>query len=141
MESVKQKRNPRVRRMTALRRKYRMICAKVLDAYLDVKSTVGQAPAVNYTKITGGGRAMFKGSDNGNAFIDFVVDVESAAKYALGESRQKKHFKEVLGKDGLNLTVQSVEFMNDEATLGRIFLARGLYPVSMYFKGVRERAK
>jgi hypothetical protein len=114
---------------------YRRICEVVLDIYASMKGTLGNAQAVDYSQNTGWQGAQFK--DTGFMFkcLDYIVDVENAARDCL--NAHEYVIWEYVLKDNNSIPVQSGEYLTIRSKLGRMFKLRGLYPVSRYFEEVR----
>jgi len=120
---------------TQRREKLRGAFQVVLDTHSKIRSTIGTSKAIDYSRNTGGQGAQYSRSDIGHQLIDFVVDVDKAAKDTLTPT-EHKFFEENLTTGDYDPTVQSSSFLRLQERLGSVFVARGLYPTSGYFKPV-----
>lgn len=116
-----------------LNRKYRAVFFAVVENYNQIRATIGQAQALNY-ETSDLGKAKYKNDVSFLKVIDYTIDVENVVKRVLtpGEIHLfNRHYKDKKEAS----PVSTIEMMHLQANLGRIFLARGLYPISNYFKG------
>jgi hypothetical protein len=118
---------------------YRFAFWKVMEAYNAARSLMGQAGAMDFTKITGGKGAQYNPSAGQDNFrmIDFTVYVLQVVKELL-DTQEMQFFEEKLQDSDLDIPVQSEEFLRMQERLGRAFMGRGLYPVRRYFAVVKK---
>jgi len=64
--------------------------------------------------------------------LDFIADVHLAAKRTLTEP-EFAYYTMLMKQNPLNTSIQTEPFMALFEKLGRVFEARGLYPIKGYF--------
>jgi hypothetical protein len=136
---VSARKHPKTAYTPDLRRYEREAFAAVIDAYNQIKSTLGSEQAFDYSRMNNGAQAAQYCPEKkhaGFAFIDYVVDVENAIKYALSEVEAQLLLRDTVKyAEELNKTVARME---QEEKLGRVFTGRGLFPVRSYFIVVKK---
>lgn len=116
----------------------RQTFAAVMDAYDNIKSVLGNAQAIDYSRMTGGQGAQFS-TDNakGLALLDYTIDVERTIKNTLNAPELKYYLDNLVGQS-FPLKVDTEESMAIQEKLGRMFYARGMYPVRKYFVTIKR---
>lgn len=121
-----------------LRAKQREAFVAVIDNYNQIRAVFGTIQAMDYsTKEVRG--AQNSTTDRSHQVIDFQVDVTKAVEDTLN-AEQLKFFNTVIKDKDLEdaLMVQSVQFMHLQEKLGRVFIARQLFPVTKYFTVTKQ---
>jgi hypothetical protein len=118
-------------------RLFRYVFAKVIDAYNNTRSVLGNPQAIDYAKAIGSGRSAYSSGASGFPLAEFTVDVFNAVKYALTPG-EFKFFMDNVADKPLDLTYQSEEYIDMQKKLGKVFISRGLYPVQAYFVTVKK---
>jgi hypothetical protein len=110
----------------------------VIEAYENIKATLGNAQAIDYSRITGGQGAQFS-TDNSKslALLDFCIDVENTIKNNLTPEEHTFVLDNLAGCE-LPLKVETEFSMAIQEKLGRLFYARGMYPIRKYFVTVKR---
>ena len=124
-------------RHTAQRRAF----YEVMNTYNQIKESMGQAQALDYARITGGMGAQYSHNDHGFRLIDFVVDVESTLAKELSPSERELIAASFFGVGDADLPVKTEEIMRLMEKGGRLFNARGLYPVREYFTVIKQKVR
>lgn len=136
---MRQRQHAKRFRTLDLRKTQRAAFEAVIATFNDIRSVQGTAPAKDYSLITGGSGAKF--NDNGTFFntIDYTVDVFNAVKMALADSPSAQRFfeRKIVDNHNIDYARQSETFMHFQERIGRVFIARGLYPVRKYFRSRR----
>lgn len=116
---------------------WRSVFDKVIPQYLEVKSWLGSHQAINYEKALDGS----KGSGVAVGVvrvtpIDFVADVELAAKAALSDPEFALFRAEFIDGEG-SIPPQIKDIIREK--VGRMLRTRRIYPVRHYMKSVDTR--
>ena len=122
------------------RHRQREAFVAVMDSFNSIRAVLGQIQAMDYSKMTEGSGAQYGTTDRTHQVIDYQVDVMSAVEASLTPA-QLVFFNERLKDQDLEevLLVQDTAFMDLQEKLGRIFIARELFPVTSYFKVVKQK--
>jgi hypothetical protein len=123
-----------------LKRFYRHACEQVLEEANEIRSTIGMTQNLNYEQAGSNAQgAQYTNDCNPFRRIDFTADVSAVVKDVLTEPEYRYYKEKLEDKDFEDeLKVQSVAFMSMQERLGKAFKARGLWPVSKYFKVVKK---
>ena len=127
-----------VARKAHLLTRYREAFMKVMDAYSKLKRCIGDPGAMNYAaRNPGAQNAQYKPSDDRMfRIIDYFADVDKAAADVLDAHELLSYFG-LQGTD-IDFSVLSVGRMRLMEKVGRVLIARGLYPPEKYFKVVKK---
>lgn len=127
----------RIRDHRAAKLRRRRAFLTVINQFNDIRSVLGQAGCVDYSRLSGGKGPIYA-TDRGKAFrlIDFTIDVRNILERNL-TAEELSFVKATLYDKEIDLTVQSEAFMKLQERIGRLFIGRGLYPVSKYFNEVK----
>ena len=108
----------------------------VLEAYAQIKNTVGTVPGTDYAQMASGATgAKNSFNDAGFRLIDFLVDVIATAKSELTPGE----FQEFLDFSGQqDYSVQSKAFIKLQNKVGALFLRYKLYPLTNYFTVIKR---
>lgn len=125
-------------RTVELRQMERYTCAQIMHTYDTIKSVMGNAQAIDYSRITEGQGPQFSTDTNkGLALLDFCIDVENTIKSVLTPEEQKFFLDNYSGHD-LPIPVDTEFGMAIQEQLGRSFYGRGMYPVRKYFVTIKR---
>lgn len=114
-----------------------MRAALVLDAYHELRSTVGHPGVINIrAALCGGSGTKYKVKYGPCEIIDYVVDIERRTREGLNPAEWQ--IARLWLKDDNpafdNLTYDMITVLE---RLGRIYTMSGLYPISAYFSEKR----
>jgi hypothetical protein len=120
-------------------RKHREAFVAVIDSFNQIRTVLGQIQAMDYANALEGSGAQYGNTDRSLQVIDFMVDVTKAVEGTL-TPEQLAFFNENLKDNDLEeaLKVQTVQFMRLQEKLGKVFIARELFPVSKYFVSAKQ---
>lgn len=120
------------RRREERRQFRRAVSGKVIDAYRAIDSAIGQNPAFDYAKITGGQGAQYS-SHGGGMFtaIDFTADVLTAVS-ATVTGHEREWYLGLLNsnRDHEDSTPDQDKI---HVLIARTYIERGIYPIVGYF--------
>lgn len=121
-----------------LRRKSRSAFQRVIDTYNSIRSVMGTTKAMDYSTINRGAQGpQYSFNDEWYRLIDFTVDVRRAATDSLTPAEMAEFDNNIQDQE-IDYTVQSNEFVKFQEKLGRVFVARKLYPTSKYFAVIKR---
>lgn len=124
----------RRKRSQFLRALWRDVFWAAITACNHIRSVFGSAPAVDYSKITGGQKAQFKDKALYFTAIDYSVDVLKACQDTLNPEQMTELKNTIVDKVFDHPEVQSPGLVKMAERMGRVFITRRLYPVEKYFK-------
>lgn len=124
-----------LRKQADRNRLYRIAFFSTVDNYNQIRATIGQAPALNYSVATQG-KAKYKNDVSFTKVIDFSADVHNAVKATL-TSAELNWFK-LKYEDKPNQSSSSTEEeLRLQEKLGQVFISRKIHPITVYFEGTR----
>lgn len=103
----------------------------VVETYNELRSTLGTAKAIDYAGSQLG-KALYKNDIAFLRLIDFTIDVDKAVVDTL-DGGDLVMFRECYKDQPDNSSKSTTEQMSMQERMGRIFMARHIYPVSGYF--------
>lgn len=125
----------RITRASHRDRLYRKAFFALVEAYNQMKVTIGSAPAIDYFQSQLG-KAKYKCDISSLRCVDFVADFEKCVKDALNAEQQAFFKSHYVGKPDQSARSDN-NMMLMQKELGKLFVGRRLWPLSTYFAGER----
>lgn len=122
---------PRKAKRHDARAAYRRAFFIVVETFNELRSTSGSAKSMDYAQSQLGS-PKFKNDISFLRLIDFTLDVEKAVMDTLDGS-DLAMFKEHYQDQPSKVSKSTTEQMRIQERMGKIFMARHIYPVSKYF--------
>jgi hypothetical protein len=103
-----------------------------MSVFYDTRKAIGQAGAIDYSRMTGGAGAKYSDHEKGVGMINFCQDVVNVAKNTLlPEEFALFRVTYLEREDALN-EVHTVQLVNLQNVLGRRFREHRIYPMQEY---------
>jgi hypothetical protein len=119
-------------RREQVKRFRRNVSEQVINTYREITLTIGQAPAIDYHRITGGQNAQFAAPKNGMfTAIDFTADVENTVRATL-QGADRRWYTDLLKTDREFLEYQTDAELAVHELMGRAYVEREMYPITGY---------
>jgi hypothetical protein len=122
-----------------LRRVYRRAFLSVMSAHQELRGTIGHAAAVDYSSVIDRSGPQNLVAHGSMPFVDFCVDVENVVDRTCTDAEKAAFW--LHHKDGAEVAVTTEEMMELQSKIGRVFAARGIYPVREYFTTIKHGRK
>ncbi len=123
-----------------MKRIFRHAFAVVIENYNHIRSVVGTAQAMDYSRSGQSNKVGCSSEAKSYPLTDFSIDVYNAVKHALTKE-ELIFFHTALEDKPLDLSVQDDNYLALQERLGRVFVGRKIYPLQLYFSMFKQQRK